>query len=509
MVKPIEADVVIVGGGVGGAALARELSRYKVETILVEKESDFSSGETKGSHGMIYAGPSMVFSIILKSIVSPGEPLYQPDSLKLKLVEEGFDIWNKGWLSELDIRHTTPTTLVVARDDDDMKILTQMKELGQSMGERYADMKEADRETIFAMEPNISRRIIGGLCYEGTSLAAFPPEVTIALAENAKQNGVRIMLEAEVTGVSHNGGVQVVHTTKGGIKTNFIVNVAGRYADIVADMGGARDWNLLFHRSQMLVLDRRLEGLIKTSLHAPPRPGILTSLVTRPDGNPYVFCGVYIPTNNREDLATRRLEFSSSIASAQTLIPGISEKDIITSFTGERVFNTRDPEENIIEPSSTNPRFINVAIRLPGMAASAAIAKYVVNMLADQGLELVTKSDFNPYRKSIPRFRDLGDDEKAALIARDPRYGHVICRCEMVTEGEIVEAIKRGARTVQGIQFRTRAGMGRCQRGFCGPRLVSILARELGIPVTEVTQKGPGSNILLYNRKELLQKVMA
>ena len=150
------------------------------------------------------------------------------------------------------------------------------------------------------------------------------------------------------------------------------------------------------------------------------------------------------------------------------------------------------------------PGFLNAVVRLPGICVSAAVAKYVVDLLGNQALQLIEKTNYNPFRRNIPKFSDLSDDERSALIRLDPKYGYVVCRCETVTEGEIVEAIRRGARTIQGIQFRTRAGMGRCQRGFCGPRVVEILVRELGIPKTEVTFKGPGSEILKYRSKELL-----
>jgi glycerol-3-phosphate dehydrogenase len=173
-------------------------------------------------------------------------------------------------------------------------------------------------------------------------------------------------------------------------------------------------------------------------------------------------------------------------------------------MAGVRVFNTRDPENHLFEVSQGNPNFINAATRMPGMGLAPAMAKYIAGLLADQGLELTAKTDFNPYRKRIPWVSELSDEERNSLINQDSRYGHIVCRCEEVSEGEIVEAIKRGARTVAGIKFRTRAGMGRCQGGFCGPRVVEILARELDIPVTQVTQKGGLSRVLLYRSKELL-----
>jgi glycerol-3-phosphate dehydrogenase len=169
-----------------------------------------------------------------------------------------------------------------------------------------------------------------------------------------------------------------------------------------------------------------------------------------------------------------------------------------------RVFNTRDREDHIIEATQKYPHFINAVIRLPSLAASPVIAAYVVELLGNRGLVLVKKTDHVPHREGIPKVSELPDKERQRLIAKDARYGHIICRCEEVSEGEIVEAIGRGARTVDGVKFRTRAGMGRCQGGFCGPRVVEILARELDIPMTEITKAGGLSRVLLYRSKELL-----
>jgi glycerol-3-phosphate dehydrogenase len=270
-------------------------------------------------------------------------------------------------------------------------------------------------------------------------------------------------------------------------------------------MAVVADFSLTHNKTQMLLLDKRLKGLVNGIIFTPPTPGEFAGIAPRRSGNPYVLCGSYNPTADKEDTATTRQWFRENLTKVRDIVPSVSERDIITAFVGIRAFNTRNPEDHIIEASGKNPRFINMAIRLPGIAISIAASKYVVSILHDEGLDLVEKADFNPYRKGIPSFSEFPDEKRRLLIAQDSRYGHIVCRCETVTEGEIVEAIKRGATTVQGIQFRTRAGMGRCQRGFCGPRVVSILARELGIPITKVTQKGPGSTVLLYNSKELLR----
>lgn len=248
----------------------------------------------------------------------------------------------------------------------------------------------------------------------------------------------------------------------------------------------------------MLLCDKRLSGVLGSvsCVHAPPRPGRFEAVSVQVDGNPYVFCGAYYPTEDKTATDTTREWFEENLILGRGLLPAFSKGDVITSFVGVRSFNTRDPEDHIIEFSKKQPGFLNVAIRLPGFCVSAAMAKYVIEILGNGGLPLTEKENYNPRRKAIPRFEKLPDRERQALIQRDSRYGRVICRCETVTEGEIVEAVRRGARTIQGIQFRTRAGMGRCQCNFCGRGLANILSKELDIPVNRVTQKGRGSEEL-------------
>lgn len=509
MEKQLEAEVVIIGGGMTGATIARELSRYKVDTILVEQGGELCAGQTKATLGMVYKGLIMLQSMIMKSVLAPGLPLYEPHTLKMRWSEEGFSKGWPQWLKDLDIKHKHLPVLLVAKDEDQVKDLDRIFELGNSIGGAYADIRRVDRDEILAIEPNVNPKVISGIYAEGHCIDIFPPEATIALAENAVRNGVRIMLDAGVIGVARNGGYQIVQTTKGPIKTNFIVNAAGKYADKVADMGGARDWGLQFRYSPLILLDRRRKGLVNTVLNFPARPAVIETIMSRDENNTMINCGTYDITKNPDDIATTREGLKRSMAIAKSMVPSISETDVIRYFMGVRCFNTRDLEDHIIEFSSTNPRFLNVAIRLPGFIGAPPMGEHIVGMLADAGLKLVTNPDFNPYRKAIPRFRDLSNDERSVLIAQDPKYGHIVCRCETVTEGEIVEAIRRGARTEEGVKMRTRTGMGRCQGGFCLPRVINILARELDIPVTRVTKRSVDSPFTLHNSKELLRKTGA
>jgi glycerol-3-phosphate dehydrogenase len=505
MVKQWEADVVIIGAGITGTTIARELSRYKVDAVVVEKGGDAGTqAQTKASGGMVYTGFAMLMSFVLKSIMAPDAPLYDPDSQKTKWLEQGFDMASQRF-EELDVRHSKLVTLTPALNKEEVKILESLVKTAESIGARYATPRWADRRTCLEMEPHLTEDVVVGLYSDEDMMQVSPYELAIAQAENARQNGIRFMSNTGVTDISQKNGYHLVETTQGTVKTRFVVNAAGILADVVADMGGARDWDLAFARNLIIVTDKSAGRLLRTFLSRPPVPGKAPIGVPTLDGNLMLSPGAYITPRDRYDMGAYPGECMQNLLVAKRYIPELSEKDIIHTFVGMRVFNTRDQEENIIEPCSTNPRFINAAVRLPGIAASLPVARYVVGLLGDAGLELTTKSDFNPFRTAIPRFRELSESERSRLITKDSRYGHVVCRCETITEGEIVEAIKRGARTVAGVKYMTRAGMGRCQGGFCGPRVVSILARELNIPATQIMDSGPGSPVVPFENKGLLR----
>lgn len=505
--KKLETEVLIIGAGITGASLARELSQYNIDVTVVEKSPDLFTGQTKSSHGLVYSGHSLImaFSLVIKSVMAPGAHLWEPDTKKIKFGVEGYKLFEP-LAKRLEVPYQPTKCLVIARNDEELKGLKQLQEICNLMGIKES-VQWLNREDVLDMEPNITKKVRAGLYEDKWTKSIFPPEYAIANAENANDNGVNFIYDAEVKGIKPLDGGFVTDTTKGSVTSRFIVNAAGIYADKVADMAGARDdWGLVHNRSQMLLLDKHLKNMFKSvnCIFSPPKPGVFEGIHLQIHGNPYVCCGAYYPIEDKEARGTRREWFKENLELGRGLMSALSQGDVIASFVGVRAFNTRDPEDHIIEFSKGRPGFLNAVVRLPGICVSAAVAKYVVDLLGNQALQLIEKTNYNPFRRNIPKFSDLSDDERSALIRLDPKYGYVVCRCETVTEGEIVEAIRRGARTIQGIQFRTRAGMGRCQRGFCGPRVVEILVRELGIPKTEVTFKGPGSEILKYRSKELL-----
>ncbi len=495
-----DADVAIIGAGISGSAIARELSKYKVKTILVEKGGELGGGQSKRTIGNIYKGLNMVGSMVLKSVMLPDpknvplSKLYNPKKLLTKWSEQGFKDWIPV-LKELGIRHEFMHALVVAKDKDQIEDMQKYIDLGQKVGGPYSDFEQIDREKIFELEPNVNKQVVTALYAKDHVIEIFPPQVAMALAENAAENGVEILLNAEVTDISKNGDYQTVLTKKGPIKARYVVNASGLWCDKIADMVGGRDWKLKFTKGQVIILDRRTKGLINGMVRWPNQPG-RADIVQRRGDNVLIGCVHYPTAHSPEETGTIGEEVSRSLGIAKTLFPKISEKDIISTFVGVRLYNDNKDGDHIVEYSKANRRFINAVIRLPGIIGALPMSRHVVGMLADEGLELVTKEDFNPYRKPFPRVRDMSHDEKNHLIRKDPRYGNVVCLCETVTEGEMIEAIRRGAITLDGIKFRTRATMGGCQGNFCTSKASEILARELNVPLKQITKKGTDSHYI-------------
>lgn len=486
--QQLDTEVLIIGGGILGTAVAREISKYTVEATLIEKEVDFGWGSTKANASVVCQG---------------GDCLeFRKEYHNSKLVWESIPLMEP-LCQELDVPFRRVGGLSVIRNNAELVKYEKMKSLEEKWLPDLEPHQWIDREQLRQMEPNVTKEVIGAL-YDPKLAITDPVRLAIALAENARENGVNTMLSTEVLAITPGVNEFEVQTSQGIIRSRFIVNAAGTFVDKIAAMVNADEFVVYPVKAWIGVLDKKVGGLVNHAILArPSRPGELVFVNPTVHGN--LFFGIPLQLNKRGDYSTTSKMMQAGLRTAQELVPDISEKDIINSFVGFIMYRNFELgwHECVLAPSRKIPRFINLCIGFPGVSASPAAAKETVRILAQEGLKLIEKPTFNPYAKAISDFDEASDENKAKLIDEDIRYGHVVCRCETVTEAEIVEAIKRGATTIDGVKFRTRAGMGRCQGGFCGPRVAKILARELNVPEEQITKKGGESRLLHYKTKEL------
>lgn len=478
-------DVLIIGGGVVGCAIARELSHYDLNITLVEKEDDLACGTSKANSAVVHAGFDAT-----------------PGTWKAKLNVEGNRLY-PDLCKELDVPFKLNGSLVVATAEEEMKIVDELLKKGRQNGVEH--LKIISREELLSMEPNLNRESRGAL-FAPTGGVVCPYELTIALAENANINGVKFILNAPVTHIQiEEDGTKLVKTPRGKIKTKFIINAAGLYADEISRMAGAKEYTITPRKGEYLIFDKQYGNLVSKTIFPTPSKiskGILVCPTV--DGN--VFIGPNSNNiNDKSNTSVKAEGIQEIISGGIKLIPSLPLKNVITSFAGLRAVS--DTNDFIIEASKEVRGFIQAGgIQSPGLTAAPAIARMVKDILKEEGLRL-TRKKYIPGRPKKIRFRELSSDQQRELIKQNPQYGHIICRCETVTEGEIIDAIRRplGARSIDAVKRRTRAGMGRCQSGFCLPRVVEILSQELKVDPTKIMKKGPGSPMLLGSIKEFLQ----
>ncbi|MDI6703993.1 MAG: NAD(P)/FAD-dependent oxidoreductase [bacterium] len=476
-------DIVVIGGGVIGCSIARELSKYQVKILLLEKESDVTLGTSGKNSGVVHSG------------------LYpKPGSLKARLNVEGNRLFPK-FCEELDVPFRKIGTLVVAKNKDEVKELKRLKKIGDTNG--VPGIEIISQHELKKMEPNIKG--VASL-YSPTGGITSPYTLTIALAENALLNGVKISLNNEVKGIRRENGRLLVKTEKGEFKTGWVINSAGLFADRIAQMVGISDYRIYPCRGEYHILDKRTMGLINRMVYpVPPKEGGGKGIHLTPTISGNILIGpsaAYI--RDREDTKTTKRIMKRLFQEAKEFLPKLTENDFIHNYSGNRAKligpKVSGFSDFVIEESPKIPYFINlIGIESPGLTCAPAIAKMVVNIIKEkEGLR--RNRDFNPKRHGIKRFSDLSLDEKERLIKENPNFGEIICRCEEVTRQEIISAIKNplGVVTLSGIKYRTRAGMGRCQGGYCLPKIVGIL-EEFGISEREITLKGKGSS-LFYGR---------
>lgn len=470
-------DIAIIGAGVIGASIARELSRYDLSIVIIDKENDISNGTSKANSGIIHAGYDAVPHTNMAKFNSLGNPMFD------RICEE------------LDVEFKRIGSLVVGFNDRDMEIINELYKRGLKNKIKGLEIISGDR--VKEMEPNLSSSIIGAL-YAPTCGIISPWELTIALAENAADNGVEIMLNNEVQNIERTQLGYRIFTNKTEIKTKYVINCAGVYADVINNMVSKDEFVIKPRRGQYYILDKTEGDFVNSVVFGTPTkkgkgvliaPTIHGNLLIGPDAE---------EIENREDVATTKASLEDVERYAKNLAPKIPINKVIATFAGIRAqANTRD---FIIGESKDAKGFVNVAgIKSPGLSSAPAIAKYVVSIMKNIIGGLKEKESFNPRRRKVIRFNKLSDVEKAELIKKDSRFGRIICRCESVTEGEIVDIINRkaGATTVDGVKRRARPGTGRCQGSFCGPRVMEILARELNKDMDEIVKDRINSHILI------------
>lgn len=474
---PKQADVVVIGGGVVGCAIARELSRYSLDVVLLERAPDVAMGTSKANSGILHAGFDA-----------------EPGTWKARLNVRGARLY-QALSEELGIPRRRVGSLVVAFDDAQRTTLEELRLRGIENG--LTGLALWGRDELLDHEPNLSRDVAGAL-WAPTAAIVCPFSATIAFAENAIRNGVQIVTECTVTGVEVEGRrTTAVRTTRGRVATNFVVNAAGVHSGEVAAMAGDMSFTITPRRGEYVLFDHSVGDLVRSVVFPTPTKlskGILVS--------PTVHGNVFIGPNasdidNPEDHETTRSGFAEIISGAQRVVPKLPLGNAITEFAGVRAVAGKD---FIIGESAVTRGLIHAAgIQSPGLTSAPAIAETIVECLGEAGLKLVPDPTFMPINPVRPKFAELGTGERARLIVAEPLYGRIICRCESITEGEIIAAIRApcGARTMDGVKRRVRAGMGRCQGGFCGPRVTAIIARELGIGITEVLKDSEGSWLYL------------
>jgi len=463
-------DFLIIGGGIVGASLAYELAKYRLDIVLLEKEVELSFGVSKSNSGIIHTGFQSDYRLLKARLAVRGNRLYR------KMAEE------------LEFPLVPAGELVVAFPGE-RKSLERIKENGEELG--IQGLEIVNRQWLDEHEPNLSGDIEHALL--GPTAAVINPyEVIYAMAENAISNGVRICCENEVTSIENSSDCWKVRTSRVEYRSRYVINTAGLSADKISLMAGIEVPRVTPRKGEEFLLDRHADRLTEKIIFPVPRKntkGVL--VIPTVDGNTMIG-----PTaeeiDDRDDLTTSKAGKHMVLENIQRLVPSIREDQIIAAFAGVRP-TTKEGDFWIHQDRDG---FVNiVGIQSPGLTAAPAIAKYVVKILAEK-VKFLPKEGYIAGRRAIPCFRQLTTEERNKLIKKDPEYGEVICRCELVTKREIKEAIKRGARTLDGIKFRTRSQMGRCHGAFCTMKILAIIAEELDVPYEQITKRGKGSEVV-------------
>lgn len=462
-------DVIIIGAGVSGCAIARELSRYQLDICVLERESDICEGTSKANSGIVHGGFDA-----------------KPGTLKAKLNVLGNSMMDE-MSKKLDFEFKRNGSMVVCQNEMGIPALEKLLEQGKENGVK--GMKILKREQALELEPNLADGVYAVLHIPSGGIVC-PFGMNIAYAENAAQNGVEFKLGTEVQLIERVGQDYRIQTNQGVFETKYVINAAGVYADVFHNMVSEQEIHITPRRGDYCLLDKTAGDLVRHTIFQLPTEKGKGVLVTPTIHGNLLLGPTAIDIEDKEATATTAKGLQEVLEKCTKSVKNIPFKQVITSFAGLRAHEEHG--EFIIGEVEDAKGFIDVAgIESPGLTSAPAIGIYVRDILAEK-MELKEKENFVEERKGIVRFLDLPKEEQNRLLQENQAYGQIVCRCEQITEGEILDAIHRplGATTLDGVKRRTRAGMGRCQAGFCTPKVMEILARELHLELKDIRKNG-------------------
>ena len=471
-------DVIIVGGGVIGGMLARELSAYKLNVVLLEKENDVAMAASRANSGIVHGGYDPV-----------------PGTLKAKLNSEGVELLFTA-AEALHVPYRRNGSMVCAFSPEEEPLIYELYRQGQE--NNIPGLKILSGDEAREIEPNLSPAVTKVLHVTNAGIVC-PYDLTIAAIGNAMDNGVSLMRNFKVSAISRQEDIFTVTAANDQtVQGRYLCNCAGGYSDEIARLAGDDFFTIIPRAGEYMLLDKLEGNRVSHTLFQCPTAegkGILVSPTV--DGNLLVGpTARVVETPDSDDTTPAGLAQVERLAAKS--VPSVNFRQVITSFTGVRA--SEKGGEFILKASDCVPGLIHAgAIDSPGLTCCVSIAKYLVGILQEQGLILEAKESWNGQRENPHAFRQMDDDEKNAYIQEHPEYGKIVCRCETVTEGEIIHAIRANPKAldIDGVKRRTRSGMGRCQGGFCGPYIMELLSRELGIPMEEVTKFGGNSRMVM------------
>ena len=476
-------DAVIIGGGAVGCAVARYLSRYRLSICLVERGEDVCVGTSKANSAICHAGFDAPVG-----------------SAKARFNVEGSRMM-EGLSQELDFPYRRCGSLVLCFDEAELPHLRELLERGVQNG--VEGLEILDRAALRALEPAVSDKAVAAL-WAPTGAVLCPFGMTIALAENAAANGCAFRFNTEVARIERRDGFFRLHTGGDCIDTRVVISAAGVYGDALHNQLCRDKLTIVPRRGEYCLLDRTCGQLVQHTIFQLPSAMGKGVLVTPTVHGNLLVGPTAVDQPDKDRTATTAEGLRSVAETAAKSVENLPMRDVITSFAGLRA-HLSGPEDDFIVGESTDGFFEAVGIESPGLSSAPAIGRYLAELAAAK-LHAAEKEDFIAQRRDMPHPREMDFASRQDLIARDPAYGQVICRCEGVTEGEIRDAIRRvpGARSLDGVKRRVRAGMGRCQGGFCGPKVMELLSRELHVPITALTKGGGESRLLAGRTKEVL-----